>query len=583
MGIPNRKYFNVKRRRGEAPVSQTPLENPENPLNPDGSGGGALPHNSTTGKQGGDPVNDFFGHVTEEELDMIQNLPDPAPQGDRVINGGVHTFPTSTSLNSEDVEVIISDVLLDTTPIITDPIEGTPVEYNRTDSIYMKSDGTIGYIAGYEDPEGSVDAPPIPTGTVLLATVLRTPLGDNTVYVTPEDLTDFVSKSDPNLQTLESFLGFKKMIADDINKTAPIRSAIFNQNGRLSAPSSPTIVDVFTTQQGATNYSKILTIDATVQNTRRYKVPIEVSGVNGMEGQVWTQIEIDVNGDMLNNTLLTFGNIDPTRFKLVKVGAKVYELYVSHLETDDFFKYRPLFSFGSSDKYVFAHLTNRVPLPSGDVYDYEVYGEGTSLDSNIVDALQAASSPATANPFATINDIPTPISEFINLDDTPNDYTGQGGKKVKVKASEDGLEFVDDDGGVGADTNAVHYDSADGKSASEKDQARQNIGSVDSFSGRANQVVVISSDESKMDTEGAEELDLSGIVGKKVFTALEDTFASMSGRANEVIVVNNSENELDSEPTTTLGITEVVGSATNNAMLEITYLGETYRINVQKV
>src|SRR5690606_11887128 len=35
------------------------------------------------------------------------------------------------------------------------------------------------------------------------------------------------------------------------------------------------------------------------------------------------------------------------------------------------------------------------------------------------------------------------VKSFTDLDDTPNDYTGEGGKFVVVTGEEDGLEFVD--------------------------------------------------------------------------------------------------------------------------------------------
>jgi len=38
--------------------------------------------------------------------------------------------------------------------------------------------------------------------------------------------------------------------------------------------------------------------------------------------------------------------------------------------------------------------------------------------------------------------------QFTDLTDTPSDYTGQGSKVVKVKSTEDGLEFADESGGA---------------------------------------------------------------------------------------------------------------------------------------
>lgn len=63
------------------------------------------------------------------------------------------------------------------------------------------------------------------------------------------------------------------------------------------------------------------------------------------------------------------------------------------------------------------------------------------------------------------------VSVFIGLTDVPNAYTGEGGKLVKVKATEDGLEFVAPSAGSGDVTgpagatsdNIAIFDDATGK------------------------------------------------------------------------------------------------------------------------
>lgn len=140
MGIPNRKYFSVKRRRGEAPVSQTPLENPENPLNPEGSGGGALPHNSTTGKQGGDPVNDFYGHVTEEQIDKIDALPSGFITKHSELNLDDGTNPHETTA---------TDVGLGSFEGLTP--ETLPISDATQDALDLKADKDELFSGSYED------------------------------------------------------------------------------------------------------------------------------------------------------------------------------------------------------------------------------------------------------------------------------------------------------------------------------------------------------------------------------------------------------------------------------------------------
>ncbi len=43
------------------------------------------------------------------------------------------------------------------------------------------------------------------------------------------------------------------------------------------------------------------------------------------------------------------------------------------------------------------------------------------------------------------------LVSFLSLQDTPASYTGAGGKVVAVKATEDGLEFIDAPSGGGGD------------------------------------------------------------------------------------------------------------------------------------
>jgi len=46
---------------------------------------------------------------------------------------------------------------------------------------------------------------------------------------------------------------------------------------------------------------------------------------------------------------------------------------------------------------------------------------------------------------------------FINLTDTPNSYTGAGGKIVAVKPTTDGLEFIDTPSGGGDGVGGAIY------------------------------------------------------------------------------------------------------------------------------
>ena len=64
------------------------------------------------------------------------------------------------------------------------------------------------------------------------------------------------------------------------------------------------------------------------------------------------------------------------------------------------------------------------------------------------------------------------VSTFLDLTDTPADYSGQGGKVVKVKDTEDGLEFGT--GGGGASTFKDLTDTPSGYSGKSKKYVRIN-------------------------------------------------------------------------------------------------------------
>jgi hypothetical protein len=103
---------------------------------------------------------------------------------------------------------------------------------------------------------------------------------------------------------------------------------------------------------------------------------------------------------------------------------------------------------------------------------------------------------------------------FTDLNDTPNTYSGQGGKNVAVKVDESGLEFVD---GGGADPNAVHYNAADGKNATEKQQARDNIGSSEGITSTLNLTGTTVNNYAKtsniIELTGSTNTNFAGIVG----------------------------------------------------------------------
>jgi hypothetical protein len=90
---------------------------------------------------------------------------------------------------------------------------------------------------------------------------------------------------------------------------------------------------------------------------------------------------------------------------------------VAHDAIDSLYSFRPIMLFGNDWRYTFYQQDPIIDdLPAGTAYAFSEYGGGGA-------------------------------STFLDLTDTPSSYSGQGGKKVKVKADESGLEFVTDSGG----------------------------------------------------------------------------------------------------------------------------------------
>lgn len=103
------------------------------------------------------------------------------------------------------------------------------------------------------------------------------------------------------------------------------------------------------------------------------------------------------------------------------------------------------------------------------------------------------------------------VKNFLSLDDTPSEYTGQAGKAVVVKSGEDGLEFSTvnaDDEKVKISSNDTTADYLDSKLAdsAEIEFTENNDGSNETLSPS---IVVGSIDETKLDASVNASLDLA--------------------------------------------------------------------------
>ncbi|MBS4064497.1 MAG: hypothetical protein KGZ74_08045 [Chitinophagaceae bacterium] len=118
--------------------------------------------------------------------------------------------------------------------------------------------------------------------------------------------------------------------------------------------------------------------------------------------------------------------------------------------------------------------TKRIKGPDAvDSDDYATLGQVPVLFDDDLDAIAGANAPSALNPFATMDDLFS-RSIFDLLQDGATD-----GQAVVWSAANNRWQPGTVAGGGGADTNAVHYNAADGKNKTEKAQARTNIGATD--------------------------------------------------------------------------------------------------------
>jgi hypothetical protein len=338
-------------------------------------------HNASLGIQGGKPAEGLTPaehfHLDLEQWEKVNNLQDPAP-----VNGvsqtGTVTFNSPTDVDVNGFNWIIAGIAYVGGDQNITGILGTPEEYNRRDFAVGNDLGQVIWISGTENPDQVLD-PTIPEGTILLARVLRTPAGTNTPEVTPEDLTDFVSKSQEALQPIKSQLrleAYKGSIQDVLGVDA---------NGLLRLV-PPSRAGVYTTIEGdggfSPGWSKALriTIDPVLQVN--YVITFQLLGVTPTyeKGDMWVIFKVDAVGDILTNSLQLFGAFTPERYKLIKVDSTHYELYFKHDQVDSLYSFRPIMLFGNDWRYEFFQQSTIVAsLPVGTGYDFTAYGGGLSL------------------------------------------------------------------------------------------------------------------------------------------------------------------------------------------------------------
>lgn len=355
----------------------------------------------------------YSGQRTDE---LRQNIDEQNRLKTGVLVNGSVDFTSTTNADLSGFAWVIDYQIFQQTAVESIPVDAPDADFPRSDIFVGLDDGSIEYRAGTVDEEGNAQDPNYdPLTEVLLRAVTRNPDNSNDESPTQEGGTDFVSKSAPGNQTIQSDLAIAPLAGSFRDSLYP------DANGKISKIRGD-FHGVYSTVEGvgATDWSKLVTIDVS-GGQLRYFVMLEFAGVSTAyeKGMVWIQFTTDGSGDLTDNRLKVFGEIDPAKLKMVKLDADTYAVFVSHAEAGAFFKFRPQFSFGSSSVYTYHHQDGRNPLPAGDQYEFEEYGGGTSLDPDILDGLEASlgDSPGTGNKYITVS----ALNSYAYVQEAPND------------------------------------------------------------------------------------------------------------------------------------------------------------------
>lgn len=155
---------------------------------------------------------------------------------DRVTQTGTATFLNPTSFNP-DLWMWVLDLLEYSGGNQTFDVPGTPINSPRVDLLVGGNTNNYTYVTGIESEDLNID-PTIPDGTVMLARIIRNVDGSNTVEPVEPDLNDFVSKSFPGNQTIQSDLtvdtlkGVIRLLKNDSNGKI-VKSGLTEEGSRV--------------------------------------------------------------------------------------------------------------------------------------------------------------------------------------------------------------------------------------------------------------------------------------------------------------------------------------------------------------
>ena len=164
-------------------------------------------HNDTTGKQGGDPENDFFGHVTEKDIADLQALREGFLKKRKVeVSYTIESDTTGTLVIGKwyNDENELFEILSQPIVFLGAPDTGD----FRWDLFVGNADGTASLVSGVEGT--AAVRPDIPEGSVVLFELIWNELGEVTAPPTPGE----------SVWSLERFS--TRVEADTIGKYAKI-------------------------------------------------------------------------------------------------------------------------------------------------------------------------------------------------------------------------------------------------------------------------------------------------------------------------------------------------------------------------
>jgi hypothetical protein len=286
---------------------------------------------------------------------------------------GTIAFTSPTSANLDLFAWVIDYVNFQPGPV-TKTVAAPDANFPRPDIFCGKADGTIAYYPGSVDAEGNAQIPNIPEGEVLLRTVIRNPDGTDEVDDSAPDTTDFVSKSATGTQTIASLLAFTQLTRPSGISRVPIMS----NGGILTVGGSPAQNDVYTTTfGGGGTWSKLVTINLSIPDQVNYYVALELAGIstNYEKGNLWIHFRVNEStGDLEVNQLKCFGEMVPSKYKLVRIDSDTYAVFAHHDESDSNYKFRPIFQYGATEVTEYHHQAARTSLPAGAQYNFSAFG-----------------------------------------------------------------------------------------------------------------------------------------------------------------------------------------------------------------